>query len=205
MRLWVLLLCALSFYALSLMCFQAMALPDEAGGLVTHVADGDTFTVEGLGEVRLADINCPELDAPGGPEAKEFTSDTLLNRQVCLDIDNKTGKDRYGRYVCVAFLPGSNVAPDQIRNFNRMLVDSGHAIVEDNKDNEFNPADWWKPSNAKSQEELKKFVGSAKSNKYHYPDCQWAKKIKPENEVWFRDSEDARARGYVPCGVCHPP
>lgn len=49
------------------------------------------------------------------------------------------------------------------------------------------------------------FVGSTKSNKYHYPSCSAAKKIKPENEIWFTSSEDARAHGYVPCGICHPP
>jgi beta-lactamase superfamily II metal-dependent hydrolase len=49
------------------------------------------------------------------------------------------------------------------------------------------------------------FVGSVKSNKYHYPSCQWAQKIKPSNEIWFSGSADARAHGYVPCGVCHPP
>jgi hypothetical protein len=25
-----------------------------------------------------------------------------------------------------------------------------------------------------------KYVGSANSNKYHYPDCKWAKKISPK-------------------------
>jgi beta-lactamase superfamily II metal-dependent hydrolase len=49
------------------------------------------------------------------------------------------------------------------------------------------------------------FVGSVKSNKYHYPSCQWAEKIKPSNEIWFTGSADARAHGYVPCGACHPP
>jgi len=49
------------------------------------------------------------------------------------------------------------------------------------------------------------FVGSLKSDKYHYPSCQWAQKIKPSNEIWFSSSADARAHGYVPCGVCHPP
>jgi endonuclease YncB( thermonuclease family) len=95
----------------------AAALPDEATGLVTYVADGDTFTVEGLGDVRLADINCPELDATGGPEAKEFTRSSLLNRQVYLDIDDKTEKDRYGRYVCVAYLPGPEGAAGQRNEF----------------------------------------------------------------------------------------
>jgi hypothetical protein len=51
----------------------------------------------------------------------------------------------------------------------------------------------------------KVFVGSIKSNKYHYPDCTWAKKIKPENEIWFSSSADAIAHGYVPCKVCNPP
>jgi micrococcal nuclease len=182
----------------------AAALPDEATGLVTYVTDGDTFTVEGLGDVRLADINCPELDAPGGPEAKEFTRASLLNRQVYLDIDDKVEKDRYGRYICVAYLSGPKGTADPGQSFNRMLVDSGHAIVEDAKDNEFNPADWW-ASAENPQNEPKKFVGSIKSDKYHYPDCQWAKKIKPENEIWFTSSEDAGSQHYVPCGVCHPP
>lgn len=53
--------------------------------------------------------------------------------------------------------------------------------------------------------EEKVFVGSTKSNKYHYPDCEWAKKIKPSNEIWFSSSVDARAHGYVPCKVCNPP
>jgi hypothetical protein len=53
--------------------------------------------------------------------------------------------------------------------------------------------------------EEKVFVGSIKSNKYHYPACEWAKKIKPSNEIWFSSSADAVAHGYVPCKVCNPP
>lgn len=49
------------------------------------------------------------------------------------------------------------------------------------------------------------FVGSIKSDKYHYPSCRWAKKINPENEIWFTSSTDARNHGYVPCKVCNPP
>lgn len=53
--------------------------------------------------------------------------------------------------------------------------------------------------------EEKVFVGSIKSNKYHYPDCEWAKKIKPSNQIWFSSPADAVAHGYVPCKVCNPP
>jgi competence protein ComEC len=49
------------------------------------------------------------------------------------------------------------------------------------------------------------FVGSSKSDKYHYPSCSAAKRIKPANLVTFSSSADARAQGYVPCGICHPP
>ena len=50
-----------------------------------------------------------------------------------------------------------------------------------------------------------KYVGSAKSNKYHYPTCKWAQKIKSENLVTFKSAKEALAAGYVPCKVCKPP
>lgn len=40
------------------------------------------------------------------------------------------------------------------------------------------------------------FVGSKNSNKYHIPSCRWAKRIKPENIVCFKSTEDALAKGY---------
>jgi competence protein ComEC len=42
------------------------------------------------------------------------------------------------------------------------------------------------------------FIGSSKSDKYHYPGCSAAKKIKPANLVTFSSSQDARAQGYSP-------
>ena len=51
---------------------------------------------------------------------------------------------------------------------------------------------------------LPKYVGSINSDKYHYPDCEWAQKIKMENEIWFDTEEEARATGYKPCKVCKP-
>lgn len=48
-------------------------------------------------------------------------------------------------------------------------------------------------------------VGSKTSNKYHYPDCRWAKKIRPERLVTFGSVEEAREKGYIPCPACKPP
>lgn len=44
------------------------------------------------------------------------------------------------------------------------------------------------------------FVGSISSDKYHHPDCPWAKKISVENQVWFSSEQEAREAGYVKCG-----
>ena len=49
------------------------------------------------------------------------------------------------------------------------------------------------------------FVGSKNSDKYHYCNCTWAKKIKTENLLCFQGVEEAKADGYVPCKVCNPP
>ncbi len=195
--------CILLFIALALLFPLVTALSDEAKGLVTYVTDGDTIAVDGVGVIRLGDVDSPELAASGGPEAKEYTRKQLLGKLVFLDLDNKTGLDRYGRKVCVVFLSNANGTPGD--NFNRMLVDAGHATVEDIKDNEFDPKEWWPDPDVNSVSFAdKKFVGSIKSNKYHYPECRWAKKISPKNEIWFSSSLDAKMKGYMPCEVCHP-
>jgi hypothetical protein len=49
------------------------------------------------------------------------------------------------------------------------------------------------------------YWGSAKSDKYHFPSCQWARKIHAENLIRWSTPEAARVAGYVPCKVCRPP
>ena len=49
-----------------------------------------------------------------------------------------------------------------------------------------------------------KYVASKKSNKFHKPNCKWARKIKPENEVWFDSRDEATKTGHIPCKVCKP-
>lgn len=212
----------------------AIAAPDEARGIVTNVVDGDTIDVQlqqhnslvssDSIRIRFADIDCPEMSTSQGPVAKAYTSKWLQNAKVYLDIDNNHRTDNYGRYVAVVYLANPDGSLNTTQNFNRMLLDSGHACIWDFSDNEFSPADWWGgsiPSTAciKSDSSTSKpivissspsstsgqFVGSMKSNKYHYPSCQWAHKISPSNEIWFSSSDDARAHGYLPCKVCHPP
>lgn len=44
-----------------------------------------------------------------------------------------------------------------------------------------------------------KLVGSINSNIYHHPDCPWAKKISPANQIWFNSEEEAQKAGYIRC------
>ena len=49
------------------------------------------------------------------------------------------------------------------------------------------------------------YIGSSQSNKFHYTDCRWAKKINPGNAIiYFNSREEAYSYGYVPCKVCKP-
>ena len=49
------------------------------------------------------------------------------------------------------------------------------------------------------------FWASRESNKYHYPTCRYAERIKPENLIIFDSPKEAQEAGYVPCKVCKPP
>jgi micrococcal nuclease len=199
----------------------SIAKPDEVSGVVIRVIDGDTFDVKDFGTVRLADVDSPEIQRQAGKEAEAYARSYLLGNQVYLDVDDVSQVDNTGgnRYVCVVYLKAAN---GTLLNFNKMLVDSGHACVQDYPSNEFHPEDWWKgsiPSTACIEQTTgtpgsivpgekipdgNVFVGSKKSDKYHIPSCRWAKRIKPENEIWFASAADARSKGYQPCGTCRP-
>lgn len=46
------------------------------------------------------------------------------------------------------------------------------------------------------------FVGSRNSDKYHYPWCSGAQRIKEENKIWFASEKEAEAAGYTPAANC---
>jgi len=48
-------------------------------------------------------------------------------------------------------------------------------------------------------------LGSMTSNKYHYPDCKWARTIKRSRLIKFKSVKEAQERNYIPCPVCKPP
>ncbi len=55
-----------------------------------------------------------------------------------------------------------------------------------------------------AEEPGRRYVGSERSDKFHVPTCEWAKKIKANNQRWFDTVAEAKAAGYRACSVCKP-
>jgi len=58
-------------------------------------------------------------------------------------------------------------------------------------------------SNLKSPKLDTRVVVSKNSDKYHYSWCSGAKRIKPENQIWFNSAAEAEAKGYALAGNCN--
>jgi endonuclease YncB( thermonuclease family) len=133
---------------------NALGAPDESYGIVTKVIDGSTFEAKiekadsriyhDTERIILGDVESPDLNSSDGLQARDLAAAVLLNRRVFLDINNLgNGHDPQGRLVCVVYLSGFYGQPLLSPCFNRIMVDSGLAVVNDSKDNEFNLSDWW--------------------------------------------------------------
>jgi endonuclease YncB( thermonuclease family) len=111
-------------------------------GIVVKVVDGDTFDVEGIGRIRLADVNTPEIDTEEGKEAKEYVKALCDGKKVYLDIDDLSITGKYGRIVAVVYIPYNKT---HLVNLNQLLLKEGYAEARDYP-NEFNPDVWQRSS-----------------------------------------------------------
>jgi len=111
----------------------------DASGIVPEMKDGDSFIVSGVGEVRLADIDAPESYETGGTASKNYLTSLILGERVYLDISSMNMTDKYGRYICVAYL---RVESNKYLNINEKLVQEGYAEYDNYLNNEFDPDKW---------------------------------------------------------------
>lgn len=89
-------------------------------GVVTSVTDGDSLWIklpDGKGvEVRLRDIDAPEICQPWGPDARKALTELVKDKVVTLQGG---GRDGYGRVVGAVLVDELNVGP--------WMVENGHA------------------------------------------------------------------------------
>lgn len=86
-------------------------------GLVVSVYDGDTVTMsvttkDGYIKVRLAEIDAPERDQPGGALAKAVLAYLVMAKEVTV---YQTNIDRYGRLVGLIAVGGLDVNSEMVR------------------------------------------------------------------------------------------
>ena len=75
------------------------------------------------------------------------------------------------------------------------------SLLKIGKDGKDEDADFEEISEEETEEVTKefnpgKYVASKTGKKYHTPKCDWAKRIKKSNQVWFDDQEEAKQEGY---------
>ena len=91
----------------------------------------------------------------------------------------------------ISFGTGRLTAPQT--NNEPIIIEGPTASIEQSVSGVSQPTD-------KETTEQGRFVGSVNSNKYHWPDCSWAKKIVPQNQIWFSSEAEAQTAGYIRCG-----
>jgi micrococcal nuclease len=109
--------------AVLLLLGSALAQAEPFPATVIAVLDGDTVlvlrhcTAPGCRHdpplrIRLADIDAPEKDQPGGLQSKAALSAMVLRREV--EVDGRA-VDKYGRLVAQLTVDGRNVDEEQVR------------------------------------------------------------------------------------------
>ena len=105
---------------------------------VTKIVDGDSFRITG-DEVRLADINAPEWNQPGGTQATNALTRLISGKTVYVDTDDKSGRDQDGRLIAVVYVVHNST---HYLNVNEELLLEGTVVIDDFTNNEFNPSTW---------------------------------------------------------------
>ena len=147
-------------------------------------------------------------------QAREALSGMIKRKAVELTYDRKEGpRDKYDRLLVYVSVRGKDVNAEMIRRglavadarfpadrLRRYLQLSRKAKSARIGLWRMQRRDWEPPP----ESEVEVWV-SLKSEKYHLPDCRWAKGIKPENLIKFPSVQQARDAGYLPCQTCKPP
>ncbi|HEU5187948.1 MAG TPA: thermonuclease family protein, partial [Candidatus Saccharimonadales bacterium] len=99
---------------------------------VTAVADGDTITVDMNGtleRIRMIGVDTPETHDPNtpvqcyGPEASDFTKQTLLQKTVRLEADpTNDNRDRYNRLLRYVYLEDGSL-------YEETLISQGYGFA----------------------------------------------------------------------------
>ncbi|KKP36870.1 MAG: nuclease [Candidatus Roizmanbacteria bacterium GW2011_GWC2_35_12] len=83
---------------------------------VIEVSDGDTFKLSSDQTFRLYGVNAPEVKEPFFEEAKAFTENLVLGKEISFEQEENYKVDKFGRTLGYAFVDGVNLNVELVRN-----------------------------------------------------------------------------------------
>lgn len=184
--------------------------------------------------LRLIGVDTPESvhpnnskNVPEGKIASDFTKKRLEGKTIGIEFDVQE-RDQYGRLLGYVYYNGEMFNKTLLKEGygklatfppNTKYVNEFTKLQETARNNKKGfwttiekpapkpkpqPKAEIKPTPKPSVPKTGVYVGSIESNKYHKPSCRWAKKITYANKIGFKDKQNAKIKGYVPCKVCKP-
>lgn len=186
--------------------------------IVSRVVDGDTIVVILNGreeKVRLIGIDTPERGRPYFNEAKQKTAELVLGKKVKMEKD-VSERDRYGRLLRYVYVGNIFVNAELVKQGYAMAythppdVKYSDLFVKLQQEARNAGRGLWQTASDSGNSEVQNtgssevYVASKNSDVFHYPDCNWAKRISPNNLIKFNSREAALNSGRRPCKVCNP-
>ena len=83
---------------------------------VTEVSDGDTLKLSDGKTFRLYGVNAPEVKEPFFEEAKAFTENLVLGKEISFEQEENYKVDKFGRTLGYVFVNGINLNIELVKN-----------------------------------------------------------------------------------------
>lgn len=83
---------------------------------VTEVSDGDTLKLSDGKTFRLYGVNAPEVKEPYFEEAKVFTENLVLGKEISFEQEANYKVDKFGRELGYVLVGGANLNIELVRN-----------------------------------------------------------------------------------------
>ena len=90
--------------------------PTNQNMLVVEVSDGDTLKLSDGKTFRLYGVNAPEVKEPYFEEAKTFTENLVLGKEISFEQEANYKVDKFGRTLGYVFVGGVNLNIELVRN-----------------------------------------------------------------------------------------
>jgi micrococcal nuclease len=92
------------------------SIPTNQNLSVTEVTDGDTMKLSDGKTFRLYGVNSPEVKEPFYEEAKTFTQNLVLGKEISFEQETNYKVDKFGRTLGYVFVDGVNLNIELVRN-----------------------------------------------------------------------------------------